>query len=133
MTLDESDKATAPLHASASCVGPSPRSDGMPPSANLSLQVRPGSCDTSSNSNRDITALWKRCQLLNTPPNHPIPQSAHYFTRKEWGVRTKMVGWNTLSDVECGPDRNKLFLPLLSGSRRWSARPCVWFRGLRVG
>lgn len=48
-------------------------------------------------------------------PNHPIPQSAQYFARKGWGVRTKLViGQNTLSDVECGPDWNKLFLLLLS-------------------
>lgn len=110
MTSDESDKVSAPLHGNASCAGLSPRSDGMSPSANLSLEIQLGSCDTRSNSNRDITALWKRgVSYWMTPP-----QSTQYIAREGWGDRTKMViGRNTLSDVECVPDWNQLFLLLL--------------------
>lgn len=74
MTSDESDKASTPLHSNASCEGLSPRSDGMSPSANLSLEIQLSSCDTHSNSNRNITALWKRgVSYWMTPPSPPNP------------------------------------------------------------
>lgn len=69
------------------------------------LKSRPLSCDTRSNSNRDVTTAWKRGVSYWMTPS--------YIGGKEWGVRTKVViDWNTLNDVECPPDWNQFCLCL---------------------
>lgn len=96
MTSDESDKASAPLHGNASCAGLSPRSDGMSPSANLSLEIQLGSCDTCSNSNRNIIALpyWRELSViewqLSNPPNILLGKNG--VTEKN-GNRSEYIKW----------------------------------------
>lgn len=87
------------------------------------LKFRPLSCDTCSNSNRDVTMAWKRgVSYWMTPPS--------YIGGKEWGVRTKVViDWNTLNDVEDPPSRNQ-FCPFykaqLPQNQRQRAHTRVW-------
>lgn len=69
------------------------------------LKFRPLSCDTCSNSNKDVTIVWKRGVSYSMTPS--------YIDAKEWGVRTKVViDWNTLNYVDFPPDWNQ-FYPFL--------------------
>lgn len=68
ITSDESDKATAPLQCSISCVSLSPRSDGMSLSANLSLEIQASQLwHMLKQQQRCDYGMEERCQLLNDP------------------------------------------------------------------
>lgn len=129
ITWDESDKATAPLLCSIRCTSLSRTSDGISPSANLSLEMQASQMwHMLKQQQRCDYGMEERCQLLNDPQ---IYWWKRMRCQNKSGNRLEYI---TYCGVSIGLEPILLVSLKLSCLRMSSGEwTCVWFRGLCGG